>query len=522
MVHTVVPAPASLAPRPETPFALTTATQILGEADAAAALRRLIAARTSGQLLGDHTQDGARTIHLTVTPGGPAESYRLTADATTATVTGADAAGLFYGVQTLGQLLTPAADGDHWIIPAVEIDDAPRFSYRGVMFDVARHFQPVDTVKAYIDRAAGLKFNHLHLHLTDDQGWRLEIASRPALTEKASGSSVADDPGGYYSQEDYREIVAYAASRHMTVVPEIDLPGHTHAVTLAYPELTEPPVLSDHIHEVVRDFGGGLPEPGIAYTGLAVGFSSLRIHHEPTYEFVADVLEEVAALTPGPYLHIGGDEALGTSSEDYAVFIERVTQLAAQTGKTPIAWHEAGAIGDRLAPGTIGQYWGMREPDTEMARKTRAFVRRGQAGGRLILSPADAIYLDMKYAGDAPIGLSWAGIVPLPQAYDWDPAEVLDGLGETDILGVEAPLWTETVRDLGDIDAMAFPRIAAAAEIAWSPARGGSDERTWDSFRDRVGRLAPLWRGLGIGFTPLPDIEWAESDATPTAFTRED
>nr|BFF08854.1 hypothetical protein GCM10025699_01570 [Microbacterium flavescens] len=157
--------------------------------------------------------------------GGPAESYRLVADEASVTITGADDAGLFYGVQTLGQLI--ARDGDDWIVPAVSIDDAPRFAYRGVMLDVARHFHSVETVKAYIDDAAGLKFNALHLHLSDDQGWRIELHSRPKLTELAAGSAVGGDAGGFYTRDDYREIVEHAASRHMIVVPEIDMPGHT-------------------------------------------------------------------------------------------------------------------------------------------------------------------------------------------------------------------------------------------------------------------------------------------------------
>ena len=199
----------------------------------------------TGLTVADGDEPGAgRAIDVRITPGGAPESYRIAVDASSVVITGADAAGTFYGVQTLGQLI--ARDGERWVIPALEIDDAPRFAYRGVMLDVARHFHPVETVKAYIDRAAALKFNALHLHLTDDQGWRLELESRPRLTEVASGTSVGGDPGGFYTKADYGEIVEYAASRHLIVVPEIDMPGHTHAVGLAYPELAEAPVLPEH------------------------------------------------------------------------------------------------------------------------------------------------------------------------------------------------------------------------------------------------------------------------------------
>ena len=518
----VVPAPASITSADSAPFAVAAETPIVGDAEAARALRSLVETRT-GLTLATRPADAGRSaasdgtegaIVLEITGDGPTESYRLAATEASIVVSGADAAGLFYGVQTLGQLLSPAAFG--WQVPAVTIDDAPRFGYRGVMLDVARHFHDVATVKAFIDRASALKFNALHLHLTDDQGWRLQLESRPLLTEKASATSVGGDPGGFYSHDDYREIIDYAGAHHMLVVPEIDLPGHTHAVTLAYPELSEEPVLSDHIREIVRDYGGALPVNGVAYDGMAVGFSSLKIRDEATYAFLADVLGEVARLTPGPYLHIGGDEALGTSAEDYDYFIGRVSRLAADLGKTPVAWHEAGTASD-LDPTTVGQFWGYVEPIDGMDAKARGFTAIGSDRAKLILSPADAIYLDMKFDADSPLGLTWArGVTTARRAYEWDPAEVIDGVADEQILGLEAPLWTETVRTLADIDALAFPRAAAAAEAAWSPAVGASELRTWDSFATRVGALAPLWTSQGIGFTPLEGIDWVSEDATGT------
>lgn len=496
----VVPAPASLVVAEAAPFRLSAATQLTGDADAAAALSALVEAR-SGLALSGSGEGPA--IELRIEKGGPAESYRIAADESSVLVTGADAAGLFYGVQTLGQLIRPDADG--WLMPAVEIEDAPRFPYRGVMLDVARHFHSVETVKGYIDRAAGLKMNALHLHLTDDQGWRIELASRPKLTAIASGTAVGGDEGGFYTKGDYREIVEYAASRHMIVVPEIDMPGHTHAVGLAYPELVAEPVISDHIREIARDYGGDLPENGKPYDGMAVGFSSLRIHDEATYDFVADVFGELAGMTPGPYLHLGGDEALGTPDEDFAHFVSRASAIIADLGKVPVAWHEAGDAAD-LADSTVGQYWGFVEPTDGMDEKARGFVRNG---GRLILSPADAIYLDMKYPTGPELGLTWAnGPTSVQRAYDWEPSAVVAGIDDSDILGVEAPLWSETIRSAADIDTMAFPRIAAAAEAAWSPATGVSDLRTWESFRERVGALGPLWTSLGVAFHPSGEIPW--------------
>ncbi len=506
-VPPVVPAPASITAVDAAPFRIDGETALVGGPDATAELAAIIRVRTGLDLqTAEAADDAGDAIEVRVEPGGAAESYRIVADAASIIVTGADDAGLFYGIHTLAQLIT--ATGEGWVVPAVDIDDAPRFAYRGVMLDVARHFHPVGTVQAFIDRAASLKFNVLHLHLTDDQGWRVHLTSRPLLTAAASSSSVGGDPGGFYTQDDYREIVRYAASRHMTVVPEIDMPGHTHAVGLAYPELVEDPVLSEQVRQTVREFGGELPQAGRPYDGLAVGFSSLRIHDEATYDFVADVFGEVARLTPGPYLHLGGDEALGTSREDFDLFVSRASGIIADLGRTPVAWHEAGSA-KNLADSTVGQYWGFVSPTDGMDEQARAFVANG---GQLILSPADATYLDMKYPSGHERGLAWAkGPTSVERAYSWEPSDVITGIDDADILGVEAALWTELVRTPDDIDVMAFPRIAAVAEAAWSPPTGTSDLRTWPSFRERVGALGPLWSSLGIRFHPSDEIPWAAS-----------
>ncbi len=411
------------------------------------------------------------------------EGYRLVIDEHVA-ITGSDA-GLFSGIQTLRQLLGP--DG---ALPRLTIEDSPRFAYRGVMLDVARTFFDVATVKAVIDRASSLKFNRLHLHLTDDQGWRLEIAGRPLLTDLGSRTSVLGRAGGCFTQADYREIVAYAAARHMVIVPEIDLPGHTHAIGLAHPELVEEPVLNDGLVAQSEALGQPLPVKGVAYTGWGVGHSSVRIHHEPTWRFLEDVLGELAALTPGPYLHIGGDEALGTAPADFDAFIARVTALVTALGKTPMAWHEAGSA--QVAPGTIGQFWGSAHPTPEHAEHARRFAERG---GSLVLSPSDKAYLDQKYDEGFPLGLSWAAFIDLDTAYSWEPDEVIPGFPAEAILGIEAPLWSETLGSLADIDLLFFPRAAALAEIGWSAASAKDGE----DFRERITGLLPVWRAAGFG-----------------------
>ncbi|WP_344067926.1 family 20 glycosylhydrolase [Microbacterium sediminicola] len=482
-------------------FTLNGRVAVTGDEAAVETVRGFLAART-GLLLGTAAEGVG--IELRIEPGGAPESYTLISDAGGVAVAGADAAGLFYGIHTLIQLVR--RDRDKWLIPAVRIEDAPRFAYRGVMLDVARHFFPVETVCAYIDRAAALKFNHLHLHLSDDQGWRIDLPSRPELTRRAASSSVGGDPGGFYSAEDYARIIAHAAARHMTVVPEIDMPGHTHAAGIAYPDLVETPVLTDQMRADAAAFASPLPAEGVPYTGIVVGFSSLRIGDPATDDFVADVVTDLAAMTPGPYLHIGGDEALGTDAADYAAFLAQATRAVAAAGKTPIAWHEAGAA-PSLHPGTIGQYWGFVSPTGDMDAKTRAFAERG---GRVILSPADAVYLDMKDAEDCPLGLTWAnGPTSLHRSYAWEPGSVIPGLPEEAILGVEAPLWTETIATAADIDRMAFPRIAAAAEAAWSAPHA----RDWDLFRVRLGGLTALWDAYGIGFHRSDDVDWRDDDA---------
>ncbi|CAH0220234.1 beta-N-acetylhexosaminidase [Plantibacter cousiniae (nom. nud.)] len=417
-------------------------------------------------------------------------AYRLTAAASGVEIVGADADGVHHGTQTLRQLLpaanwAPTAGAQDWIISATVIDDAPRFAYRGAMLDVARHFFTVAQVQRFIDQIAALKLNHLHLHLTDDQGWRLEIAGWPELTGIGAATAVGGGTGGSYSADDYRAIIEYAADRRVTIVPEIDVPGHTNAVLSAYPDLNP---------------DGVAREP---YTGTEVGFSSLDIHAESTYTFLEDVFTQLAAMTPGPYLHLGGDEALATTEEDFLHFARRVSELVATTGKTAIAWHEFGASRD-LDPGTIGQYWNYVSPEDGHADKLRSFVDQG---GRVIMSPADAAYLDMQYPDVATAGLTWAdGPTSVERSAVWEPTEIVEGVGEQDILGVEAPLWTETVADVQTLEFLVFPRVASIAEIGWSERRAPD----WSDFRVRLAELAQGWSAAGIAFHRSPEVSWLD------------
>lgn len=513
----IAPAPLPLVPAPALARAgkghlpLADVTHVVGDFPAALHLIDAVAGRTGIRLAPTRVDDdadaasagtvGIGTIALRIDRTlGNDEGYTLVVD-DRISIAGGSEAGLFYGVQTLLQLLRE--DDAGWGFLRAQIADAPRFERRGLMLDVARHFFGVDDVKKLIDSASALKLNHLHLHLSDDQGWRIEIESWPRLTAVASSTAANGDPGGFYSKEDYREIIRHAAARHMIVIPEIDLPGHTHALGIAYPDLVEAPVLNDGLVAQAAELGQALPAAGEPYLGWGVGHSSVRIHDDRTYDLVRDVVRELAEMTPGPYIHIGGDEALGTPQADFDLFIERVTAIVAAEGRTPIAWHEAGSAAD-LARGTVGQYWGMTSPQGAQARQAAHFVERG---GRVIASPADAAYLDMKPTPDFPVGLTWAAAsVDVRRAYEWEPTTVL-GLAEESILGVEAPLWSETTRTFDEVEQLVFPRAAAVAEIAWSPSAG--DERSWESFRERLGGMAPLWKAAGVDYHPADEIPWS-------------
>ncbi|GAA4784741.1 family 20 glycosylhydrolase [Microbacterium gilvum] len=468
MTLPLVPWPASVRPREGAPLHLAPGTAARAEAEAAAS------AVTS-----EH-HDAAL----------PDEGYRLDVDAAGIVVAASAPAGARHARATLAQLVEQGPEG--WVIRPVSIADAPRYPHRGLMLDVARHFHPVSTVAWLLDRMAELKLTHLHLHLTDDQGWRLDMRSRPALAERASGTSVGGGPGGFYTRADWDDLLSHAERRGVQLVPEIDLPGHTHAVGLAHPELCAPPVVTDEVRRVAAEHGGGLPRAGVPYTGLAVGFSSLRVGEPAVEEFLHDVLGEVCALTPGDLVHIGGDEALGTDPDDYASLVGLAAEIVVAHGKTPVAWHEAGRA--PLPRGAVGQFWGFRTPSAEHAEAARAFVARG---GTLVMSPSDAVYLDMKYDPSTPLGLTWAdGPTSVERSYEWDPDDIIPGLPDGAVRGVEAALWTETIRDRAGVERMAFPRLASAAEIAWSPRSGR--ERAWPAFRARLAERVRRWREDGV------------------------
>jgi hexosaminidase len=424
---------------------------------------------------------------LSGAPGSVGEQgYQLDVTAATVVIRARTAAGLFHGVQTLRQLFPASIESatvqpGPWDVPGGRIVDYPRFAYRGAMLDVARHFHPVATVKRYLDRIALYKINHLHLHLSDDQGWRIAVDGWPRLATYGGSTQVGGGPGGFYTKAQYQEIVAHAAKRHITIVPEIDMPGHTNAALASYAELN----------------CNGVAPP--LYTGTGVGFSSLCTTKEITYAFVRDVLTELAAITPGPYLHLGGDEADATPPSQYAAFLNRVQPMVVATGKAVAGWHQIGAGAVAHSPGRIVQYWGLNNSDSLV---TTAVSR----GARVVMSPANRAYLDMKYTRQTPLGLDWAGLIEVRTAYGWDPGNHLRGVPASAILGVEAPLWTETIVTEDHIEFMAFPRLPAIAELGWSP----WSTHDWNRFRTRLGSHGPRWTTMGIDFYRSPQVPWQD------------
>ncbi|MCX4477176.1 beta-N-acetylhexosaminidase [Streptomyces cellulosae] len=485
----VIPAPASVDPGGR-PYRITEKTRI--RVDGSREARRVgeylagVLRPSTGYPL-PVSDRGAGGIRLRIADGPyGSEGYRLRSGPSGITLTAAKPAGLFHGVQTLRQLLP--ADVEQrtrrpgpWLVAGGTVTDSPRFGWRGAMLDVSRHFFSVEEVKRYIDRISLYKINKLHLHLSDDQGWRIAIDSWPRLATYGGSTEVGGGPGGYYTKDDYREIVRYAASRYLEVVPEIDMPGHTNAALASY---------------------AGLNCDGVApplYTGTQVGFSSLCVGKEITYDFVEDVVREIAALTPGRYLHIGGDEAHSTPHEEYAAFMERVQPVVARYGKTVVGWHQL--TGATPAKGALAQYWGL---DGTSAGEKAQVAQAARNGTGLILSPADRAYMDMKYDANTPLGLSWAGYVEVRRSYDWNPGAYLEGVPESAVRGVEAPLWTETLDEVGELEFMAFPRLPGIAELGWSPA----ETHDWESYRSRLAAQGPRWEALGVNFYRSPQVAW--------------
>ncbi|WP_107374404.1 beta-N-acetylhexosaminidase [Streptomyces abyssalis] len=557
----LVPAPRSVTPQPGgdgRDFVLGPASVLVagpGTEDTARWLRATVSPATGWPLPpgGEHgsTQGGAdggtgggalvlSTDEAVAARLGP-EGYELRASAGSLRITGGAPAGVFWGAQTLRQLLGPAAfrragtarDGMGRRIPAVHIEDGPRFAWRGHLLDVARHFTPKDGVLRTLDLLAAHKLNVLHLHLTDDQGWRVEIRHRPRLTEvggtrartrvghggRVPGTQPLWDErahGGWYSQEDLREIVAYAADRHITVVPEIDVPGHSQAAIAAYPELGNTDAVDTARTAVWTDWG-------VSSDILAPGEHVLR--------FYEGVLEELLEIFPSRFIHLGGDECpkdqwraspsararmreLGLSTDEpdsprgagrgraapecalQAWFVQHFDHWLAARGRRLIGWDEILEGGPDLTTGAAVSSWRGRAGGVAAAR----------AGHDVVMCPEDQVYLDHRQDGGATEPVPLGYVRTLRDVYHFEPVpgELAGTPQERHVLGAQANMWTECTENQQRVDYQTFPRLTAFAEAVWSslpaPARRGAhfadfERRMTDEHYARL-------EAMGVAFRP--------------------
>ncbi|MHA6760329.1 beta-N-acetylhexosaminidase [Streptacidiphilus sp. PAMC 29251] len=509
----LIPAPLDVLASEEPPFLLDAESGLSGGPGTEGVqrwLRSALGAATGLPLVG-----AAPGIELVIVADLAAEEYRLEVSGGGVLISAGGEAGLFWGAQTLRQLLGPDAyrraplRRDGWAVPRVTVSDAPRFGWRGVLLDVSRHFLPKADVLRYVDLLAAHKLNVLHLHLTDDQGWRIEIKRYPKLTETGSwrersmvgyrsGGERDNRPhGGYYTQDDLREIVAYAADRQITVVPEIDVPGHAQAAIAAYPELGNQDVVDTGALDTWTDWG---INPNV----LNVEDSTLR--------FYENVLEEVLEIFPSSFVHLGGDECpkaqwkaspaaqarikeLGLADEDelQSWFLRHFDSWLAERGRRLIGWDEI--LEGGLAPGAAVSSW----------RGYAGGVAAAKAGHDVVMCPEQQVYLDHRQADgpDEPIPVGWVRTLedvyrfePLPPALRQDPEAAAH------VIGTQANLWTEFMDDAREVDYRAFPRLAAFAEVAWSQLPQQPADRDWAGFEARMRTHYLRLDALGVEYRP--------------------
>ena len=518
----VVPMPAAIVPRPvemqagEGAFMLSSTTPLMAVAEAADEARKLQAAlapATGWQLAiaaGGEPRDGAITLVLDAGLSDLGdEGYRLEVTPARIAIRAAKPAGLFYGGRTLLQLLPPAifrkapVQGVGWRVPAVTIKDQPRFAWRGLMVDTARHFVPREALLDFIDTMALHKFNRLHLHLTDDQGWRIEIRKYPKLTqvgawrkETVVGHAAKKPPvfdgrphGGFYTQDDIREIVRYAADRHITVMPEIEMPGHGRAAIAAYPEL-----------------GCHPDQPIDIWTTFGV-CPDIYNPSDKTVAFLQDVLSEVVELFPSTFIHIGGDEAikdqwkaspvvqarikeLGLKNEDemQSWFIHQMDKFLQAKGRRLIGWDEI--LEGGLAPGATVMSW----------RGEKGGIAAAKAGHDVVMTPTTHTYFDYCQGPRETEPLAIGGDLSLEKVYSYEPIPTeLTADEARHVLGAQGQLWSEYIPNQRHLEYMAWPRAAALAEVVWSP----KGQRDLGDFKARLtvhlGRLDVL----DVNYRPL-------------------
>lgn len=446
-------------------------------------------------------------IALVANPQANPESYELRIDESGIALKAPTADGLFHGLQTLRQLVPP--DSQVRAIPAVRIVDAPRFPYRGLMLDVARHMISVEDIKRQLDLMARYKFNVLHWHLTDDQGWRLQIKGYPKLTtvgawrketvlERKLSPYVGDGKpyGGFYTQAQAREVVEYAKQRHITVIPEIDMPGHMVAALAAYPEL------------------GCTPGPFEVRTTWGVA-DDILCPSEATFKFVTGVLSEVMDVFPSKYIHLGGDEAPTIRWEQSALaqdiirreglknehalqgwFLRRVEHFVNEHGRKIIGWDEI-LDGTPSPTATVMSWRGMA-----------GGIKAAQLGHDVIMSPTDNVYLDYCEGKPPEEPDCMVGYLPLRKVYAFEPVtNSLTPEQAKHILGGQANLWTEYLPRIDQVEAKYWPRALAVADVLWAP----REVHDWDRFLKRLGPQLGALSKAGVHYR-IPEVEGLEAD----------
>jgi hexosaminidase len=448
---------------------------------------------------------GALPAPMGVSPTGdgpPDERHSLTIDEHQVVVRAADLVGIVRGLTTLVQLLTatPSTNAGEISLPGARILDAPRYAWRGLSLDLARTFFTVDEVRRVIDLLALYKLNVLHLHLTDEQSWRLPVG-RSAEISKSDAT--------FYSTEDLRGLAAYAEDRFVTVVPEVDTPGHVSAFVRMHPELNT---------------GRNLVELELP-SGHTHHTAWLDPELPATFEMVEKVLAGVAAIFRGPHIHIGGDEPRGMPHDLYASYMQRIRGLVRSIGKRPLGWQESARAG--LGPGDVIQYWlsdialaASLPPEIRSQKEADAAMSRCDvetavaASVPVIVSPMSHCYLDVPYAepsadpGQAErqgrVGLQLYSPKTVAESFDWEPAEALGPGRAAHVAGVEAAIWAETISDFDDLCFLLLPRLAGVAHKAWS----GPQVATWIDHRNRLARHGGLWTQDGLSYFRTSTVDW--------------
>jgi hexosaminidase len=462
--------------------------------------------------------------NLQADPDG--EGYQLDTTTSGITLEAITPHGLFNGIQTIRQLFAPwiassSVQPGPWTVPVVRITDYPRYTYRGVMLDIARHYEPPSAVEQLIDQASADKINVLHLHLSDDQGFRIVINGFPNLTTIGGQGSVGTggrvmDPGGYWTQADYQAVVADAAAHFMTVVPEVDSPGHNNAIIMSEYNDTANPLLDGH----PQDINCGANNPPVWDYTEDVGYSAMCPASNNTWAIMSAIIGQLAAMSPGPYYDIGGDEVPTTllSQSQYASFVNQESGIVQGQGKTVMGWADIAGTGTNLSGPSVAEYW---NPASGSTSGTITATEAVQKGMKIVMAPASHAYLDQKYRRNVPasLGLTWACTkgCDVDQFYNWDPGTYVTGVTDANVMGVEGAMWGETVTNLSDVDYMVFPRLPALAEIGWSPKADRASVRS-AAYKDFIGRLAAQgarWLAAGENFYPSTEVPWTLALAAP-------